>query len=154
MFAYSVAGAGTCANWIIFEGKTLRSQESIILVFLLLLVSVFVCPLLLFTPRLYQVKKQGQIEYGALSMDYVQSFDAKWLRSRASPGEKLLGSGDIQSLADLSNSYDVVRRMRNFVLDRKALLNLFASAAAPFSPLLLIVIPLDELVKQAWKLLF
>jgi hypothetical protein len=57
-------------------------------------------------------------------------------------------------LADLANSFEVVRRMRIFVIDQKLLLNLFASAAAPFFPLLLIVLPLDELVKEAWKLLF
>jgi hypothetical protein len=154
IFAFSAAAAGTIANRMIFEGETLRSQEGIIYVLLLLLVAVFACPLLLFTPRLYQVKKRGQIEFGALSMDYVQSFDAKWLRSNASPEETLLGSVDIQSLADLSTSFNVMQRMRIFLIDRKVLLNLFACAAGPFLPLLLIVFPLAELVKHAWKLVF
>ena len=36
-------------------------------------------------------------------------FDDKWLRGRAPADEPLIGSADIQSLADLGNSYEVVR---------------------------------------------
>ena len=39
-------------------------------------------------------------------------YDRKWLRGGAPPDEPLLGSADIQSLADLGNSFDVVKEMR------------------------------------------
>jgi hypothetical protein len=43
---------------------------------------------------------------------YVHEFDAKWLRGGSPAGDALLGSGEIQSLADLANSFDMVRTMR------------------------------------------
>jgi hypothetical protein len=43
---------------------------------------------------------------------YVHEFDAKWLRGGSPAGDALLGSGETQSLADLANSFDMVRTMR------------------------------------------
>jgi len=42
----------------------------------------------------------------------------KWLRAAAPTNERLVGSADIQSLADLANSYEVVRTM-SFALARE-----------------------------------
>ena len=154
VFAVCAAGAGTCANWIVFEGETLRSLESVILAYLLIAMAVFMSPALLFTGRLYELKKKGQLEYGALAMEYVQLFDSKWLRGSASREETFLGSKDIRSLADLAISFDVVRQMGIVVLDRKAVLAFLASATIPFLPLLLTVLPLRDLIKEAWKMLF
>ena len=59
-----------------------------------------------------QAKRTGLREYGTLAERYVREFDAKWLRGGAPADEPLVGSADIQSLADLGNSYEVVRTMR------------------------------------------
>ena len=40
--------------------------------------------------------------------------DNKWLRGGAAPGEPLVGSADVQSLADLRNSFEVLREMRTW----------------------------------------
>ena len=66
-------------------------------------------PLLVFAPQLAQAKRTGLREYGTLAERYVREFDAKWLRGGAPAGEPLVGSADIQSLADLGNSFEVVR---------------------------------------------
>jgi hypothetical protein len=68
-------------------------------------------PLTMFTPQLSRVKRIGLSEYGTLSTAYVAEFDQKWIRGRTN-GAELLGSSDIQSLADLGNSYAVVREMQ------------------------------------------
>ena len=47
-----------------------------------------------------------------LAARYAREFDRKWLRGGAPADEPLLGSGDIQSLADLGNSYEVVKEMQ------------------------------------------
>jgi len=39
-------------------------------------------------------------------------FWRKWLRGGAPPDELVLGTADLQSLADLGNSFEVVRNMR------------------------------------------
>ena len=58
--------------------------------------------LLVFTPQLAQAKRRGLREYGMLAGRYVREVDAKWLRAGAPAAEPFVGSGDIQSLADLA----------------------------------------------------
>jgi hypothetical protein len=55
--------------------------------------------------------RTGNREYGTLAQRYVCEFDAKWLHGGAPADEPFAGSGDIQSLADLGNSFEVVRTM-------------------------------------------
>ena len=69
-------------------------------------------PLLVFSPQLAAAKRAGLREYGTLAQRYVREFDRKWLRGGAPPDEPLVGSADIQSLADLGNSFEVVKEMR------------------------------------------
>jgi hypothetical protein len=83
-------------------------------------------------------------------MEYVRSFDSKWLQRGVSPAESLLGSPDIQSLADMVNSFSAVRQMMIVLLDRKNLLTFLVAAAIPFLPLLLLVLPAEELIKGVW----
>jgi len=66
------------------------------------LLCVVLGPLLVFAPQLAQAKRTGLREYGTLAERYVREFDAKWLRGGAPADEPLVGSGDIQSLADLA----------------------------------------------------
>ena len=66
----------------------------------------------MFAPQLARTKRTGLREYGTLAQRYVREFDTKWLRGGAPADETLIGSGDVQSLADLGNSFEVVRTMR------------------------------------------
>ena len=58
------------------------------------------------------MKQRGLREYGTLAERFVREFDTKWLRNPAPPDEPLVSTADIQSLADLGNSYDMVKGMR------------------------------------------
>jgi hypothetical protein len=80
-------------------------------------------------------------------------FDQKWLRSKVND-EKLLGTGDIQSLADLGNSFAVVREMRTVPFVTDDVIRLLVATVAPLVPLLLTIMPLDQLVTQAIKIIF
>ena len=113
-----------------------------------------VVPLLLFAPQLAQAKRDGLREYGTLAERYVRAFDAKWLRGTAPPVESLVGSGDIQSLADMNNSFEVVRTMRAALVTRDAVLQLGIATLVPLAPLLLTMMPLEELLKKLFGILF
>ena len=82
-----------------------RLQVQIVVMVLFLLVMVL-GPLLVFAGQLARAKQSGLRDYGTLAERYVREFDAKWLRGDAPPDEPLVGSADIQSLADLGNSFD------------------------------------------------
>ena len=111
-------------------------------------------PLLVFAPQLAQAKRTGLREYGTLAERYVRDFDVKWLRAGASGDEPLVGSADIQSLADLSNSYEVVRSMRIVPITRDAILQLGAAVLAPIVPLALTMMSLEDLVKKLFGIVF
>src|SRR4029077_10148278 len=107
-------------------------------------------PLTMFTPCLFRTKREGLMEYGALATDYVACFDKKWVR-RGGKGEGILGSSDIQSLADLGSSYAMVREMRLVPFGLDDVIPLAGVAVVPVLPLLLTVMPLDEIVAHLLK---
>jgi len=120
--AHGALLAGMLANRIFYMGAALpdfKIEISVIVIFLLFLV---IGPLLVFAPQLAQVKRTGLREYGTLAERYVREFDGKWLRGGAPADEPFVGSGDIQSLADLGNSFEVVQGMRVAPVTREAFL--------------------------------
>jgi hypothetical protein len=65
-----------------------------------------------------------------------------------------VGSADIQSLADLANSYEVVRTMRLAPFSMGAILQLGAVTLASVAPLLLTMMPLEELLETLFGIVF
>jgi hypothetical protein len=152
--AHGTLLAGVIAGRIFFNGEALpdfKGELVVVVVFLLLLV---LGPLLLFTPRLAAARRIGLREYGALAQRYVREFDDKWLRGGPAAGEPLIGSADIQSLADLNNAYEVIRGMRPVPFTRDAVLQLAVITLLPVAPLLLTMISLEELLKRLLQVIF
>jgi hypothetical protein len=146
--------AGQLASRIFFLEIPLTQFKAEIATLVVFLLCTFLGPLLVFSGQLAQAKRKGLREYGTLAERYVREFDAKWLRGGATADEPLVGSADIQSLADLGNSYEVVRSMRIAPVTRDAILRLAAAALVPIVPLLLTMMPLEELVKMLFGILF
>jgi hypothetical protein len=152
--AHGALLAGLIANRIFYVGAALPEFKVEIVVLVVFLLCLVLGPLLVFAPQLAQAKRTGNREYGALAERYVREFDAKWLRGGASADEPLVGSGDIQSLADLANSFEVVRTMQIAPITRDALLRLVAATLAPVVPLALTMMPFEELLKKLFGILF
>lgn len=146
--AHGAVVAGQLANRIFYLGATLLDFKVEIVLLLVFLICVLFCPLLVFMSRLAEVKRSGKLEYDGLAQRYVREFDAKWLRGGAPADEPLVGSGDIQSLADLGNSLEVVRSMRVVPITKDGLVQLVVATLTPISPLILTVIPFEELLKK------
>jgi len=152
--AHGALLAGPLAGRIFFLGAALPQFKGEIAVLVIFLMCVVLGPLLVFAPQLAAAKRTGLREYGMLAQRYVNDFDAKWLRRPAPADEPLVGSADIQSLADLANSYEVVRTMRTAPITKQAVLGLAAATLLPVAPLLLTVMPLEELLKKLSSILF
>jgi hypothetical protein len=152
--AHGVMLAGPVANRILYLGAALPEFKVEIAILVIFLLCLVLGPLLLFAPQLAQAKRIGNREYGALAARYVREFDDKWLRSRASANEPLVGSADIQSLADLATSFEVVRRMQIAPITRDALVRLVVATLLPLAPLLLTMMPLEELLRKLLGILF
>lgn len=105
-------------------------------------------PLFAFAPKLLLAKRKGLHDYGLLANRYVRDFDRKWIGGEAPEDEALVGTGDIQSLADLEGSYAIVRSMQPLPFGRDTVVLLLVFAALPLLPLVTTVIPLEELLKR------
>jgi hypothetical protein len=109
---------------------------------------LFVGPLHIFSRKLWQCKVKGLSDYGAFAERYVNEFDRKWLGGDPAPGETLLGTSDIQSLADLSNSVSIVRDMRLAPVSPSLLMYLAVAALLPLLPLALFKYHLGDLLAK------
>ena len=152
LFAQSTYVGLTVGNHIWHEGATLAAFKlEISLVLAVLVLSVLV-PLTFFAPQLVAARLRGTIEYGALASRYVNEFQRKWLGPNEG-NEGLLGTGDIQSLGDLANSYTVVEKMRALPFAETLVVRLTVLVALPILPLGLTAMPVDQLVTTLMHLL-
>jgi hypothetical protein len=153
LFALSTVLSAAVASRVLFGGASLYDYLPSYAALMVLALVIFAGPLLLFAPKLFLVKERGLREYGTLASRYTQLFQRKWVGGGASSDEPLLGTGDIQSLADLANSYAVVDKMKVVPIDLGDLIVLAVPAVIPAIPLAATVMPVGEIVKELFKLL-
>jgi hypothetical protein len=142
--AASVAARGV--QWVQFGGGTIEGFGKAAGAFAVIGLAIALGPLFVFMPKLLATKRRGLLEYGGFALEYTRGFDQKWLRG-ARTEESPLGSGDIQSLADLANSYTVVRNMRFAPLTLQNAVPIVLSMGLPMVPFLTAILPLKDILK-------
>lgn len=153
LLAHGSLLAALIANQIFYRGATLPEFFLQIAFLVIFLMCVVFGPLLVYTPQLEQARRKGVREYGALAARYTRDFDAKWLRGGAEANELLIGSSDIQSLADIGNSFAVVRTMSIVIFTKTSIFELAVLTILPIAPLLLTMMPMEEILKTFLGLL-
>jgi hypothetical protein len=154
LFAQGVMLAGVIASRVLYNGEQLRSFKLQAGGFIVFFVLVILGPLLMFTPQMANAKRKGLADYGQLAQDYVDMFEKRWVREDNAPAEELLGAADIQSLADLGNSYAMVRDMRAVPFGLEDISRLAAATASPLVPLLFTVFSPEEVIMRIIKVVF
>jgi len=150
--AHGTLVAAVMAGRIFFQSAKLLDFKVEIVVMVGFLLLVVLGPLLLFTPQVAAARRVGLREYGTLAQRYVREFDKKWLRGGPA-GEPLVGSADIQSLADLGNSYELVANMRLLPFTRDTIIQLAVITLAPAAPLMLTMVSLEDLLKRLLQII-
>ncbi len=107
---------------------------------------LIVVPLLFFLPQLGRTKRRAELAYGRLAARYTRRFDARWLGEGERHDAELLGTADLQSLADLQGSYEVVRQMRPIPLTTATAVTLLLAAALAMLPAVEAEIPLKDIL--------
>jgi hypothetical protein len=149
--AISVLESASFAEEISAGTMTFESMFPGLAIILIVDASLFLAPLCIFAPKLWACRLKGLRDYMELAAHYVSDFDKKWLGADALPAEPLLGTPDLQSLADLSNSVNIVRNMRIAPIGLRLLANLAIAALLPLLPLLLFKYPAFELAEKFLK---
>jgi hypothetical protein len=153
LFAQGALLSGLIANRVLYEGQSLASFKMEAAGLVAFMVLFVICPLLVFVAHLDRAKRKGLAEYDLLANRYIFRFEEKWIRGGAPDMEELLGTGDLQSLADLGNSYSVVGEMRLVPFGMLDIGRLAAATAAPLLPLTLTTFSLEEVLTRLLKLM-
>jgi hypothetical protein len=149
LFAQGAMLAGLVASRVLYQGESLTSFKLQIGGFIAFFVLAILGPLLMFTPKMAQARRKGLADYWLLAQRYIEGFEQKWVLRDPSTSEELLGAADIQSLADLGNSYGLVRDMRPVPFGLDDVTRLAAATAAPLVPLLLTIFSPEELLMRS-----
>jgi hypothetical protein len=154
LMAHTSLVAGLLANRIVYEGATLPDYKFELIAMGTFLVLLVFAPLCVFTPKLNRARHAGLRIYGRLASEYVVGFARKWTGNDRSECEPLVGSSDIQSLADLDASFAVVQQTRLVPVSKEALIRLLVVSAVPLTPLALTMFSLEELLRRLVNILF
>jgi hypothetical protein len=154
LFAQGALLAAVVAGRVLYGGEDLLSFKLQIGGFIAFFVAAILGPLAMFSPGMAAARRKGLAEYGLLAQRYVEGFHQKWVAGAAPAAEELLGTSDIQSLADLGNSYGLVRDMRVVPFGLDDITRLAAVTAAPFLPLLLTIWSPEELIRRILAIVF
>jgi hypothetical protein len=150
VMALSVLQCTALAEEFAVGRMVLASVYPTLVVTLLIDAVLVLGPLFFFAGKLWACRLQGLNSYMGLASDYVDAFDAKWVRQRVGDGsgESLLGTPDLQSLADLGTSVDTVREMVWAPWSHRLLMGIVAAGLLPMLPLLLFEYPAYEIARK------
>lgn len=138
--------------WVQYGGGTLEGLRNVLIAFLVLSLLLTLGPLLVFVRTLAFTKWRGLQEYATLGSEYTRRFDRKWVRGNP-PNDEILGSGDIQSLADLGNSYAAIRNMKLIPATAGNAITLALAAALPLLPVVAVIVPIEKILGVLLQLL-
>lgn len=153
LLAHSVLLSGMIFNRIWNAQVPLMQFEYEVLSIISLLVLLPLIPLLFFTFILATTKRMGTLKYGTFAQVYVNNFRKKWFDDIQND-EAILGTPDIQSLSDLSNSFDVSKKMRIAPFNWNDIVQILILICLPLLPLVFVNMPIEKIITQALKLIF
>jgi hypothetical protein len=154
MLAASSVLCSSIGTQVIYRDAKLQEFAFAFGFFVLVAIIAFLTPFAVFVPKLAATKRNGLMTYGALATRYTQLFDQKWVASEGLAEQELLGTADIQSLADIGNSFDRIENMKRFPVELRDLRALLVAAVLPAIPLALTQVSLKDVVQILTKVLF
>jgi hypothetical protein len=153
LFAVSAVTSSAIATRVLFAGAALQDFRIAYGAVFVLMLGTFAGPLVVFAGTLRALKYRGYLEYGALATRYTTLFDRKWVQGVGASDEDMLGTGDIQSLADLGNSYEVVKKMRGLPIELNDFVAMAIPGVIPALPLAATVMSVPDILKSLLRLL-
>jgi hypothetical protein len=153
LLAFGSVLSAMIANRVLYTGAALADFKLEIVGTVILALFIVLGPLLVFAPTLRKARRRGIAEYGALGQRYAREFRQKWIGDHPAADEPLLGSADIQSLADLHNAYLVVEEIPIVPFRLRNLLLPVLTVLLPLAPLLLTTFSAEELFDRLVNML-
>ncbi|QDV30259.1 hypothetical protein Spb1_21870 [Planctopirus ephydatiae] len=156
IFAFGLTSvlSAEAAFLMVFHGADIQTFQVQYIAILIVVEFIFLGPLLIFIPILMRTRLAWLHDYALLVTRYNRAFEAKWIKGEPFPDDSLLGSPDIQSLADLGNSFAFVRGMKPVPFSRMVVIQLAVVTSLPCLPLILLVMPVSKILELLTKAVF
>ncbi len=152
--AHGALLAGWLSTRVVIGKASLPAFKAEIVAVVVFVLCLTLLPLTVFAGSLNRAKRRGIIDYGALAARYANEFAKKWIVPGADSKEPLVGSADIQSLADMAGSYEIVQTMRIAPITLQMIVIFAAATLLPVAPLLLTLMSLSDILKKLGGILF
>jgi len=153
-FALSSVLSAAAAFLIVFEGVQIEAFQIHFITVLVATEVALLGPLAMFCPAMIRARQAWIRQYSLLVLRYNRAFHEKWLEGQVAEGEPLLGSADIQSLADLGNSFEFIRAMKVVPFSVRVILQLAVVTLLPALPLVLLVVPIEKILDLMTQAVF
>jgi hypothetical protein len=151
VFALSAVQSAALAEGIARGSASFEASYPTVLLTLVVGCTLLLTPLFFFMAQFWSCRVNGLDEYSQLATRYVRDFEDKWVRGSST--EPLLGTSDLQSLADLGNSVRVVQELQWVPIPLTLLKRIVIAGLVPFAPLILLEYPVAEIAKDFFKIL-
>ena len=145
--------AGRLTNNFVHSGSSPFSHAYVVAIGVLAIMSLFLAPLLVFAPRLLEVRRRGVFEYGALADRLGRGFESRWLASDRSLHDPAVDPTDISALSDLYQIAANVQAMRPVPVDLGSFALIAGAVLLPFVPVVVLSLPLEELFRTLARFL-
>ena len=148
VFAFGVQLSCLIADAVHFRGAEVMAFRGQVVAFVVIVVVVLLLPLLVFAPKLVQVREEQLLLLSGNGHRGAGDLERKLRTGRT--GE--LPTNAISGLSDFGVLYDCARLMRPVPLETQHILALVLAAVAPFLPLVFLVMPAREVLRTLAKL--
>ena len=150
--ALSVPIAGTVAQGIVHDGRSLADFKFVIAGIVIVEMVLFIGPLFLLGSALLRARTRGIFQYGALAESLGQQFEIRWLGSPSIVSDQALAAPDFSATTDLYSITANAYNMRLVPLRIVQVVPLVIAALLPFVPVVLVALPINEILSYAAKL--
>jgi hypothetical protein len=150
--ALTTIAAGKSAHTVLLGGTLPTPYLVFNIGFILGIAVIFTAPLLIFSPAMMNVLRHAVLQYGTLADQVGVAFEDKWL-GRSRVDETILQQPDFSATTDLYGVIANIYAMRPVPIDFMSLAMFVVVMLLPFIPVVLLVVPIDQVFAALKSLL-
>ncbi|MGD8588007.1 MAG: hypothetical protein PVG22_04155 [Chromatiales bacterium] len=145
---FSIIYSSAIAKEIVYDGAELIGFLPEITILMGLFLIIFLTPLLVFSPQLVRLRVSEIRRYSAFSGELARRFSARWNKTDNSREDidRLLGSSEVDRLANLTVVFGTIKRVRVVPVDLVTALTIALATFGPMVPLVLTVYSPTEIL--------
>jgi hypothetical protein len=145
--------AGAIANRIVSSGAHISEYKYVTAIAVVMVLVACVLPLCVFYRPLLHVKREAVLSHGRIGVTIGRLFEDKWLADSIHWNQNVLSAHDVSGAKYFASIVENVYKMRLVPIGAPMVMRLAVFTLMPMIPVLLVVLPLDLLMRELLKML-